>query len=40
MSVESLLRESESCFESKDFSGSLEKADKAIEVEPNSAVAH
>ena len=40
MSVESLLRGSESCFEIKDFSGSLEKADEALQAEPNSAVAH
>lgn len=40
MSVESLLRESELYFESKDFPGSLDKAEKALEAEPNSAVAH
>ncbi len=39
-SVESLLQESESCFDSKDFAGALTKADRALQLEPSSANAH
>lgn len=39
-SVESLLQESELCFDSKDFAGGLAKADKALQLEPSSANAH
>jgi len=38
--VESLLQESESSFDSKDFALALEKADKALQLDPNSADAH
>lgn len=39
-SVESLLQGSESCFDSKDFVGALEKADRALQLKPDSAIAH
>ncbi|KAL0054928.1 hypothetical protein WJX82_004665 [Trebouxia sp. C0006] len=39
-SVESLLQESELCFDSKDFAGALAKADRALQLEPSSANAH
>ena len=39
-SVGKLLQESELYFDSKDFAGSLEKADQALKVNPDCADAH
>lgn len=39
-SVENLLQASESCFDSKDFAGALQKADNALQVDSNSGNAH